>query len=77
MKQMKKQKKTFDCVAFKRKAQSRIRNQVKDLTPEAEIEWFGRAALSGPLGDWWKEVVQASSQRAQAVAESRGRYESK
>lgn len=49
-------KKEFDCVEFKRRAQSRIYERIKGLSPEEEIEYFRRAADEGPLGDWWKSI---------------------
>ena len=49
-----KNKKDFDCVEFKRQAQARIYETIKDLSPEEEIEYFRKAAEQGPLGDWWK-----------------------
>ena len=49
-------KKEFDCVEFKRRAQSRIYERIKDLSPEEEIEYFRRAADEGPLGQWWKSI---------------------
>ncbi len=53
---MKTQKKTFDCVAFKRQAQESIYQTVRNMTHEEECAYFKRAATSGPLGDWWKTV---------------------
>ncbi|HPA44702.1 MAG TPA: hypothetical protein PLZ55_03905 [bacterium] len=44
-------KKTFDCVEMKRKAQERIYEEIRDLTPEKEIEYFHKAAE-----DFWKEI---------------------
>ena len=44
----------FDCVAFKRRAQARIYERLKGLSPEEGIAYFRRAAEEGPLGDWWK-----------------------
>ena len=52
-------KKTFDCMAFKRKAQARIYRHIKDLTPEEEIAYFDRAVRSGPLADFWRKREQA------------------
>jgi len=46
--------KDFDCVEFKRKAQLRIYESIKDLSPSEEIEYFRKAAERGPLGAWWK-----------------------
>ena len=51
-------KKDFDCIAFKRQAQARIYQRIKDLPPEEEIEYFRTVAAQGPLGDWWKAVKE-------------------
>lgn len=50
-------KKSFDCVEMKRRAQERIYERIKDLSPEEEIAYFQRAAQTGPLGDWWQALV--------------------
>ena len=55
-------KKTFDCVAFKREAQQRIYEEIKELSAEEQIEYFRRKAEEGPLGDWWRKVKAASNQ---------------
>lgn len=47
-------KKDFDCIEFKRKAQARIYEQIKDPSPQEEIEYFRKAAENGPLGESWK-----------------------
>lgn len=49
-------KKEFDCIEFKRRAQSRIYERIKGLSPEEEIEYFRQAADESPLGDWWKSI---------------------
>lgn len=49
-------KKEFDCVEFKRQAQSRIYERIRGLSPEEEIEYFRKAAAEGPLGQWWKSI---------------------
>jgi len=49
-------KKEFDCVEFKRQAQSRIYERIKGLSPQEEIEYFRQAADEGPLGQWWKSI---------------------
>lgn len=54
--------KDFDCVEFKRRAQARIYERIKNLRPEEEIEYFRKAAEQGPLGDCWRAVQR----RAQA-----------
>lgn len=55
-----KAKKDFDCVEFKRQAQARIYDQIKDLSPHQEIDYFRRAAEEGPLGDSWKAARNRS-----------------
>lgn len=53
-------KKNFDCVEFKRKAQARIYERIKDLSPEEEVEYFRKAAEEGSLGEWWKALKNRS-----------------
>ncbi|MEX0715557.1 MAG: hypothetical protein WD066_03180 [Planctomycetaceae bacterium] len=36
----------------------RIHDEVRDLTPAEQIEWFRRNAEQGPLGDWWRRVKE-------------------
>ncbi len=49
-----KAKKDFDCVEFKRQAQARIYERIKDLSPAEEIDYFRKAAEEGSLGEAWK-----------------------
>lgn len=55
-----KAKKDFDCVEFKRQAQARIYEWIKDLSPEEEIDYFRKAAEEGPLGESWKAARHRS-----------------
>ncbi len=48
--------KSFDCVAFKRRAQAEIYDQIKDRSPQAQIDYFRRRAAESALGDWWELV---------------------
>ncbi len=48
--------KEFDCVEFKRRAQSRIYERIKGLSPEEEIEYFRKAVDEGPLAEWWRAI---------------------
>jgi len=41
--------KSFDSVAFKRKVQAEIYQEIKDQTPEQQIEYFRRHVQSGPF----------------------------
>ena len=54
--------KTFDCVEFKRQAQVRIYERIKNMTPDQEIDYFRKAAETGPLGEWWRKIVAGSSE---------------
>ncbi len=49
-----KPEKDFDCIEFKRQAQARIYERIKDLSPEEEIAYFRKAAEDGSLGESWK-----------------------
>lgn len=49
-------KKEFDCIEFKRQAQSRIYERIRNLSPEEEIEYFRKAADEGPLAEWWRAI---------------------
>lgn len=60
---MKQTKKKFDCIEFKRKAQERIYEEIKDMSWEEEIDYFKKSAETGPLADWWKRVKAAQDQR--------------
>lgn len=55
MKETSKQAKTFDCLAYKWKVQEEIYEETKNMTPEQLIEYFGKEASGGPLGEWWKK----------------------
>ncbi len=56
-------KHTFDSIAFKRKVQGEIYEELKDLSPEEEIAYFRRAAETGSLADWWKAVRSVAAER--------------
>ncbi len=48
----------FDCLASKRKAQSRIYRKIKGLSAEQEAAYFERATRGGPFARRWKELVE-------------------
>ena len=56
-------KKRFDCLAYKDKVQAQIYEEIKDMTPEQEIEYFNRHAETGPFAKWWKAVRAATRRR--------------
>ena len=51
-------KKSFDCIAHKRKSQNEIYEAIKDMSPQEQIEYFRKRAESGPLSEWWKSVKE-------------------
>ena len=52
-------KKAFDCVEFKRRAQSEIFEHIQGMSHEQERAYFQAQAEQGALGDWWKRVKTA------------------
>lgn len=44
-----KTEKSFDCIAFKRRAQEKIYEEIKEMTAEEEIAYFKRLAKTGPF----------------------------
>ncbi len=53
----------FDCIKSKRRAQARIYEKIKDLTPSDEIACFEHAADAGPLANAWRKFRSAKSPR--------------
>jgi hypothetical protein len=43
--------KTFDSLAFKWKVQAEIYQEIKDRTPEQQIEYFRHHAQTGPFAE--------------------------
>jgi hypothetical protein len=43
-------------LAYKDRVQAEIYEEIKGMTHEQQIEYFRRAAETGPLADWWKKV---------------------
>jgi hypothetical protein len=43
--------KSFDCLAFKWKVEAEIYQEIKDLTPEQQIEYFRHHAQTGPFAE--------------------------
>ena len=52
----KKNNKSFDCVAFKHKAQSHIYKKIAGLDAADQAVYLEKAATQGSLGKWWQEV---------------------
>ena len=56
-----KAEKDFDCLRFKQQAQEKISEQIKNLTPAEQIEYFRQEAESSSLGQWWKSIKNRST----------------
>ena len=63
-----KTEKTFDCLAYKDRVQAEIYEEIRDLTPQEQIEYFNRRAETGPLALWWKRIRRAPSGSTGAAA---------
>lgn len=48
--------KSFDCVAYKRRIQLKIYEEIRQLSPQEQILYFHTAAKTGPLGAWWTQL---------------------
>ena len=53
--------KDFDCLKFKQQAQDKISEEIKNLTPTEQIEYFRQEAESSSLGQWWKSIKSRST----------------
>jgi len=60
----------FDCIAFKRRAQARIRRKIKGMTPAEELAYWNRPP-DGQLGEWWRSI-QAHSAEVRERPENSG-----
>lgn len=57
--------KDFNCLEFKQKAQEKIAEEIKNLTPKEQIQYFRDLAESSSLSKWWKSVKNQSSTTTQ------------
>ena len=55
-------RKTFDCVASKRKAQGKIYQKTKDLSSREELAYDDRVTREGPLASLWRRLVREHRQ---------------
>jgi len=56
-------KKTFDCIKMKDRAQAQIYDEIKNLSPNEQREYFRKGSENGPLADWVKKVKEASAKK--------------
>ena len=47
----------FDCTAFKQRAQSKIYEEVKDLSADEELAYFRRRVETGPFAKLWRSLA--------------------
>ena len=52
--------KTFDCVEFKRRAQSRFYEATQKLSADQRREHIRGILETGPLAEFWERVTQQS-----------------
>jgi hypothetical protein len=57
-----------DCVTYKHDVQSRIYEEIQDLSPAEEVAYFEQAAEAGPLSEWWRAAKRAHAARAIGAA---------
>ncbi len=61
--------KSFDVLAWKRRVQAKIHEELKDLTPAQELDYWRKAAERGPRGEQWKKLhAQAEAARRNRAA---------
>jgi hypothetical protein len=65
-------RKTFDCLAFKDRAQARLIEETRGMSAEQEIAYLTKKAEEGPLGDWWKRVKDAGTPRKASAGQPEG-----
>jgi hypothetical protein len=53
--------KSFDCLAFKWKVQGEIYQEIKDQTPEQQIDYFRHHAETGPFAEFVARLRQQES----------------
>ena len=52
--------KTFDCVEFKHRAQTRLDEATRELSADQRREHIRRILETGPLAEFWERVTQQS-----------------
>jgi len=52
--------KEFDCLAYKREAQLKIYEKIKDMTTKEEVAYFQQAVESGPFAELWKSLRRST-----------------
>jgi len=65
---MKRKAKRFDCVAMKHAIQSKIYEETKDMSFEEEVKYFRKQAANGPLGDFYRALLERSRRQEEKPA---------
>jgi hypothetical protein len=61
---MKKKTNSIDCIAEKRNAQARIYQDIKNMTPKQEIEYFRARVRAGRFRDKWDRLRSREDRNA-------------
>lgn len=61
-------KKTFDCVEMKNKIQEQVYEDIKNLTPEEEMDYFKKSAETGPFSEKWKAIQERQARKSRKVS---------
>jgi hypothetical protein len=54
--------KSFDCLAFKDRAQETILRETRGMSRDEEIEYLNRRAERGAVGEWWRRLRRPPAQ---------------
>ena len=61
-------KKDIDCIAMKRDAQARIYEEIKDMSPQEQINYFRNAIRTSRFRDWWERAGKPSTSGARQAS---------
>jgi len=61
---MKKEKKDFDALKWKRATQEKIYKKTKDMTIKEEMSYFEKSVETNPLFDWINSLRDKSHKKA-------------
>lgn len=64
---MNKKEKTFDCLAYKDRAQGEIYEETKNLSNEELVKYFHDAVEKSPLAEFWKKIPKRNARTKRAA----------
>ena len=62
------EKPVFDCIAVKQEAQGQIYEEIKDLTPSQEIDYFRKAVRGSRFKELWESASASNTERFDEVS---------